>query len=186
MTIIAVTGSTRCGTTLLMRMLNAGGIPAYAENLVSFETPRIFDLPADSSWLSECEGHAVKLLEPLYLLPLPRLEWRFILMRRNPREQARSQIKFMNMLGTPVPDSALEPLIASLRADLPKMRKTLGRYGPVLDVSFEEVLERPLETAYRVEKFVGKRNALDTNAMAAQVIARSADCYPGLLEMVLT
>lgn len=178
--ITAVTGSTRCGTSLVMGMLHAGGVPAYADNFVSYETSKVLGLPRHAEWLVLCEGKAVKLVEPLYLMPLPRRSWRFILMRRDPMEQAKSQIKFIRMLGTPIADDAptLGVLAASLKADLPKMRRQLGKLGPMIEVAFEDVLADPLGSARRIEAFLGV--PLDTDAMAARVIPRSPACAPGL------
>jgi hypothetical protein len=180
--IAAVTGSTRCGTSMVMRMLHRGGIPAYADNLRSCESSRVLGLPSDTAWLPECRGHALKLLEPLYRLPLPSASWRFILMKRDAREQARSQLKLVELLdlGAPPPLAVAE---AALRADLPRMRQVLLRRGPVLELRFEQVLADPLQAASRLERFLGV--PLDKGAMVAEVVPRSPACYPGLLEVGL-
>ena len=75
--IIVVTGIPRSGTTLMMRMLEAGGIPVYydddrpvefRENGVNYinysvilrETDKIHRLKdGDGSWLKDCEGKVV-------------------------------------------------------------------------------------------------------------------------------
>lgn len=182
--VTAVTGAARCGTTLVMRMLDAGGVPAYADNRVSFETDKILRLPTDSAWLRECRGKAVKLLEPLYLAPLPSIDWRFILLSRDPEEQAKSHLKFLRMVsGLDVSDTEIPKLAASLRKDYPKMHKMLIRSGPVLTLRFEDVLSKPHSTALTIEGFLDRR--LDISAMAACVVPRGPACLDYLLETSL-
>ena len=181
--IVAVTGSGRSGTSLMMQMLSAGGLPAYADRQAQpYECARTLMLAHDHAWLPECYGHALKVLEPLHIKPFPRAPWRFILMQRNPVEQAKSQRKWLTMVANEnVPKTAVARIANGLRADLPKMRALLQRYGPVLDVSFEELLAHPMETATAIAEFVPV--PLDVERMAAQVLRRSPACHPGLLEL---
>lgn len=180
--VTAVSGSTRCGTTLVMEMLHHGGIPAYADNLDSFETRKIFSLPREWAWLVECSGRCLKLLEPLHLAPLPAIGWRFILMRRDPIEQAKSQVKLLRALGgMDVAADAVPTIAESLRRDYPKMRRQLVRAGPTMELAFEDVLARPLASAERIAMFLGLD--LDTTAMAGVVVPRPPECLPGLLEL---
>ena len=179
--IVGVSGSTRSGTTLVMGMLHAGGLPTYAENNVAFESHDIFRLPADHAWLDAVEGKAIKLLEPLYLAPLPIRDWRFILMTRDEEQQAKSQLKFLNFLGgTLIPERSWKRMAKSLRTDVPRMRALLGERGAVLEIAFEAVLAKPFDVAEKLADFVGM--PLDCRAMAQRVIPRSPKNYPGLLE----
>lgn len=165
----------------MMRMLHAGGIPAYADNLVSFESNKILGLPADTSWLSEAEGHAVKIPEPLFYQPPLGFDWRFVLMHRDYREQAKSQVKFMRLVARQsLPKSAIKALAESLEEDYPKMRAFLWKRGQVLEVSFEKVIAGKVP-ATELDVLTGLH--LDWPAMRAQIVPRSPKCLPGLLEL---
>lgn len=184
--IVCVTGSTRCGSSLMMRMLHAGGIPAYADNLVSCESLNVNRLPSDTSWLHEAEGHAIKIPEPLHYIPPKDLDWRFIFMRRDYQEQAKSQVKFANLvMGMDLPARAVKVLARSLADDYPKMLALLKERGPVLEVSFENLLTQRVEwdALDALDALAGQ--PLDHAAMVAQIVPRSPRCLPGLLELAL-
>ncbi|HOV34242.1 MAG TPA: hypothetical protein PLX23_12865 [Candidatus Hydrogenedens sp.] len=74
--LIIVSGLPRSGTSLLMQMLSAGGIPILYDldrppnnnnPLGYFEHKRIKNLPEtkDVSWLESYKGHAVKIVSPI-------------------------------------------------------------------------------------------------------------------------
>ena len=182
-TITVVTGFTRCGTTLMMRMLHAGGIQPYAETLYGYETNEAIGLPANHKWIEKVHGMAVKILEPLHHIPPRGFDYRFILMVRNPKEQAKSQIKFIRAAGQPVNDSrdVRRRLQASLENDLPKMIRLLqGYHCPLLIVRFEDLIKQPLAQAMRVSEFC---KGLNYESMAQQVQERQPDCLPYLMEL---
>ena len=187
---IVVTGFTRCGTSLMMRLLHVGGIEPYcpAENIGnSYESPDTLLLPDDGSWIHLCYGKAVKILEPLACRP-PTLEtgYRFIVMRRDHREQVKSMEKFLHLVRglPPLTSTERRRLRRSLDIDFPRMLARLESYrnSTVQIVEFSAVLGNPLATCEIVCKFVGL--PLDRAPhMADVVIPRSAACYPGLLEL---
>ena len=184
--IITVTGSTRCGSTMMMRMLAAGGLPVFADNTVSMETALALQLPTVTAWLHGCEGKAVKLLEPLAFPPPSGYDYRFLLMLRDPLEQARSMRKFFNALheeGMAIPRSAVATIARGLREDIPQMRHFLQSLGSVCDVRFEEVLRDPVQAAQHVAAYLGDCCVLDAQAMAAVVVQRPPSCLPGFLEL---
>ena len=73
--ITVVSGLPRSGTSMMMRMLEAGGVPvltdekreADEDNLQGYyEDERVKQLREDASWITEAEGKAVKVIS--YLL----------------------------------------------------------------------------------------------------------------------
>ena len=73
--ITIVSGLPRSGTSMMMRMLEAGGVPvltdekreADEDNLRGYyEDERVKQLREDASWITEAEGKAVKVIS--YLL----------------------------------------------------------------------------------------------------------------------
>ena len=185
--ITVVTGFTRSGTSLMMQMLHRGGMDVYAENHYSYETPETMTLPRRIKWLDRVEGRAIKMLEPLEFYPPKNRAYRFILMTRKPEEQAKSQVKFMHAASPGVikcsDNQAIQTLAASIRRDTPKAVKFLQTYteSTLIEISFESLIDDPFETACRVSDFCG---GLNVKAMVEQVIRRSSDCLPYLLETV--
>lgn len=193
--ITVVSGSARSGTSLLMRMLDAGGIPAYADGRVTFESARVAESMkaghrARWGWLEEARGHCIKILEPLHISPFPALpDMRFILMRRNTLEQTRSVAKLFYVMGDhKIADTLSDPTHQHIHADSiardwPKMLEKLETRGPVMVVDFEHVLQMPVLVADQIDAFCKWQPALDVQAMTNVVIPRGPLCYPGMLEL---
>lgn len=111
--IIVVTGLPRSGTTCMMRMLEAGGIPLYYDNdkpiefteggtsfvnynVILRETEKLNDLKAgNSKWLMDCRGKAVKILNPMQVIIPPGPAYRFIWMDRKTKHCVKSNRKFL-------------------------------------------------------------------------------------------
>jgi hypothetical protein len=182
--IVAVAGMTRSGTSMLMTMLRAGGMHLFYDEgrEWAWETSRVFQLPQDASWLQWARGSAVKLLDVQHYIPLPASErWRFILMRRDPAEQARSMVKFLRQLGG-LDATNNAALAEGIRRDQKLSEKHLAKRGPVLRVAFEDVLKDPDREAERIGRFVGLDSTAQIESMADQVLERAPANYPGLLE----
>ena len=114
--ITIVTGLGRCGTSLVMQMLHAGGM-ACAGEYPAFEPEETNPASFDAAYVAAQPGKEVKLLnlhwQEVQLAPA---EYRFIVLRRDPREQARSHAKFLRYT-------------AGIEVDRPARRR-LGRAGP--------------------------------------------------------
>jgi hypothetical protein len=183
--ITVVSGFGRCGSSLMMRMLEVGGYPAFYEHPISYETELVLRLPEETTWLQGCEGKAVKVNDPhRFRLPAT-FTYQVIWLDRDSHEQARSQAKFLRMLArVAVNEDSIKRLAKSIRQDRPKaMRgwKVLG--ASVLEIRFEDVLTTPRIQAQRVADFL--RWDLNINAMAACVKHRPVTCLPFLLEAQL-
>ena len=177
---IAVSGFGRCGSSMLMQMLHAGGVPctgrapAFEDNAVGCAvTPE---------YVAEHAGHAVKVLDP-QRVGLPG-NVRVIWMDRNTDEQARSIAKFTELVhGVRYSREMRRSLLASLRRDRIAAMRVIGQ-RPVMTLRFEEVLLAPLAAALLLRAFVAPL-PLNIDAAAAQVRSRSSACAPGL-EMELS
>lgn len=185
--ITAVTGLTRSGTSLMMQMLRHGGLEIYCDpdKQLSGETSRIFNLPGRHSWLKQVDGKAIKFLDPQHYFPLPgAYDYRFILMTRDSVQQARSMMKFMTEVGgLSLLEGAERTLADSIAFDIARVEHHIATRGPVLKVSFEELLECPDREAGRVADFVDLSR--HWTAMAGIVLNRSPECFDGLLELQL-
>src|SRR5271155_5970790 len=114
--ITIVSGLPRSGTSLMMQMLAAGGMPILSdgERQADVDNPRgylewerVKQLPKDPSCIAEAEGKAVKVIS-LLLLSLPEgHEYRVIFMHRPLPEVLASQDVMMRNRGTPGANAAI-------------------------------------------------------------------------------
>lgn len=192
--VIVVSGLARCGTSLMMRMLHAGGIEPYCEpDKVgnSYETSRSIALPGRSDWLEECRGKAVKLLGPDRFTPPLSLACDVIWMDRDVREQARSQLKFQAVNRPDADCSARNRRFRMSR--LRRERKTclrLFRRMPRARVHltrFEDVITDPVAAAVPLVEFLGldRERGFTAARMAFQVRKREPDCLPYMAEPLM-
>jgi hypothetical protein len=176
--ITIVSGLPRSGTSLMMQMLAAGGLPiltdgerqADADNPRGYyEWGRIKLLPQQPDCIAEAEGKVVKAVtQLLFALPSGH-DYRIIFMQRPLPEVVASQSEMIRRRGTS--GAALPPaaLIVGLTAHLNQVNVWL-RERPgisILRVDHHEVLREPLKTAESIQTFL--QQSLDIAAMAQQV-----------------
>jgi hypothetical protein len=177
-TITVVSGLPRSGTSMMMQMLAAGGLPVLTDGRRSadadnprgyYEYEAVKSLAQDASWLACAHGKAVKIVSAL-LAHLPDgCEYRVIFMRRPMAEVLASQRAMLERLGRAVPgddDARLGELFARHLDDvaaLLRRRPSIAR----LDVNYPDVIAAPLRVAAAVNAFLG--GALDPAQMAATV-----------------
>lgn len=188
--VIGVCGFGRCGSSLVMQMLAAAGVPVTGDAVYpGFEDERVLALLTGGPrrWITEARGAAIKFLDPQrYRLPAgPR--YKFIWMKRDEREQAKSQIKFMEAMfpGSVRTDRPARLLLAaSYAADKPRALARLAEVSsdPPLTIAFEDLIRSPRATADTLAAYIG---GLDADKMAACVLPRNPKCYPGLMESKL-
>ena len=174
--IIIVSGLPRSGTSLMMQMLDNGGVPVVTDHIRTadqdnprgyYEYERVKRIKEDVSWLPETRGKAFKMVSQL-LYELPASErYRIIFMERDLDEMLISQEKMLARLNKPsAPRAAIE---RAFREHLRKVRAWLAGQAniEVLSVSYNDLVERPEEEAERVSAFLGG-NA-DTESMSKTV-----------------
>ena len=105
--ITIVSGLPRSGTSLMMQMLESGGLPVLCDGERKadtdnpkgyFEWERIKQLPKDPSLIAEAEGKVVKVISQLILSLPADHDYRIVFMQRPLPEVLKSQDK---MLRTP-------------------------------------------------------------------------------------
>ena len=180
--ITVVTGCGRCGTSMVMQMLRAGGMRVTGKG-PSHEDQRSTALPENSAWLEECRGAAVKILDPHIFTPPPVHPYRFIVMTRDAVQQAESQMKFLRVFGENVTtDRRTRRALSSQNArDVTRIKRIVSFYPNSKNIMlrFEDILRSPLDAAQTLSSFVGKLNA---DAAASAVISRDPRCFPGMME----
>jgi len=178
--ITIVSGLPRSGTSLMMQMLAAGGLPvlsdgerkADADNPKGyFEWERIKQLPKDPFVIAEAEGKVVKVISQL-LLSLPEgHEYRVIFMQRPLPEVTKSQEEMLRRRGTFDPAADASPIERAFQRHLIEDNKWLvGKPNVrVLRVHYHRVLREAKTVAGELTKFLDV--PLDIAAMAQQVDA---------------
>lgn len=177
--IIVVSGLPRSGTSMLMKMLDAGGLAVVTDGQRTadednprgyFEVERIKNLAKDDDrrWLAEARGKAIKVISYL-LRSLPsQFNYRVVFIRREIEEVLASQDKMLARRGQKddIPPQRMRELFEK---DVASARKLLAHEPQfeTLEVEYAAVLARPLEEARRIAGFVGC--GLDAEAMAAAV-----------------
>lgn len=185
--ITLVCGFGRCGSSLVMQMLVAGGMPAYGpgSEYPAYETYLSQELPQNHKWLKGAYGRCVKILDPRIFTPPDGLPYQIIWIDRNPVEQGKSSVKFMGVLAPHlIMDADAAKKLAKLyERDRPKTLTLLARLGPMLITSFEELILQPEMTVEKILQFFDL--SLDHVAMLSQVRVRGPECLPYLLETKL-
>lgn len=177
--VIVVSGLPRSGTSMAMKMLEAGGLHTVVDNVRSadednpkgyFEDERVKDLAEteDRSWVTEARGKVVKVVSSL-LAYLPEANhYKVVFMRRNLHEVLASQAKMLARRGE-VHDTSDEEMLRMYTQHLDKVDFQL-RFRSNFDalyVEYGDVVADPRREAERMNDFLGGR--LDVDAMVEVV-----------------
>jgi hypothetical protein len=178
--IVVVSGLPRSGTSMMMRMLEAGGLAILSDGertadidnpMGYFELERIKDLEkeTDKSYLRAARGKAVKVISFL-IKDLPdENDYRVLFMRRDLDEVLASQQKMIDRLGSADADAAASAMKEAFRNDIARVR-VLCRTRPnfsLFEVRYQDAIADPAAASRAVNAFLGGR--LDETAMRAAV-----------------
>lgn len=178
--IIIVSGFPRCGSTMMMRMLYAGGLDTIG-NKVAFEDNRATFIGKKDYWLSEAQGKAIKILD-MHRQVLPdEFEYKIIWMKRNYTEQGKSNVKLLRMMAKiDVPNMAYKKFADSYPAEekrfLQKMKERNIEYAIF---EFEKILNNPILYSLSIRDFL-ELEQLDWAKMAGIVKMRDPKCAEGI------
>ncbi|HEB76324.1 MAG TPA: sulfotransferase family protein [Nitrospirae bacterium] len=175
--VIVVTGLPRSGTSMMMKMLQAGGVEIVTDNVRKadednpegyYEFEKVKRIGEDASWLDEARGKAVKMASMLlYDLPRDR-SYKLVFMRRKMDEILASQRKMLERKGTgdEFDDGEMRGLFSR---HLAEVESWISRQEnmEVLYVDYNEMLLDPLENIRRLKRFLG--DDLDEERMAGVV-----------------
>jgi hypothetical protein len=177
--IVVVSGLPRSGTSMIMKMIEAGGLAVMTDGLRTadednpkgyYEVERIKDLAreADKGWLGESRGKAIKVISYLLKSLPPTFNYKVVFIRRDLEEVLASQRKMLARRGE-TEDTAPERMRALFEDDLWRAAYQLKRRPEFesIELHYSAVLARPLEEARRLAAFLG--GGLDPEAMAAAV-----------------
>lgn len=174
--IIVVSGLPRSGTSLMMQMLERGGIEVVTDRIREadtdnprgyYEFERVKKTRTDGAWLPDTHGKAVKMVSQL-LYDLPDTEqYRVVFMDRDFDEMLRSQEKMLHRLGRPA--APPDQMKANYQVHLDRLFQWIAKQPHIklLRVSYNDIVRRPLDESRRVAAFLN--NQPDPLAMASAI-----------------
>jgi len=173
-----VSGLPRSGTSMMMMMLEAGGLPVLTDRTRAadednprgyYEFEPVKKTKTDASWVATATGHVVKIVHVLlYDLP-PQYDYRVLLMRRDMKEVIASQtamLEHQGRAGATLTPERLAQIFADQLQRLAAWLETQPNFRH-LEIDHRHVIEDPRGEAQRVATFLG--DDLDVPAMAATV-----------------
>lgn len=166
-TIYVVSGLPRSGTSMMMKMLEAGGLSALTDNIRRadddnlqgyYEFERVKAMKdGDTAWVGEAQGKVIKVISAL-LESLPAgYHYKVIFMEREMMEILASQRKMLERRGKPG-NPAEDGKFADLYGKhLEKVKAWLARQEnmKVLYVHYNEMLKESAALAGGVAEFLG-------------------------------
>jgi hypothetical protein len=177
--IVVVSGLPRSGTSMLMRMLAAGGLAVVTDGeraadednpLGYFEVERVKALGSgdDSRWLAQARGKAVKVISFL-LAKLPAgHDYRVVFLQRSLPEVLASQKKMLARRGeaSSTSDERMAELFEQHLREVRALLRDDARFE-ALDVAYADVIADPAGEARRIARFLAA--GLDVERMTAAV-----------------
>jgi len=177
--VIVVSGLPRSGTSMMMRMLDVGGLEVVTDGIREpnadnprgyYEFERVKKLPdGDTAWLDEARGQVVKVIAAL----LPHLPttytYRVLMMRRKMDEILASQRRMLMRRGED-PDAVDDREMARLfEKHLAQVYDWMRQQDNVrfLDVDYNVMLSGPEAQLEEIQVFLGR--PLDLQEMGAVV-----------------
>ncbi|MCX8497003.1 MAG: alkaline phosphatase family protein [Akkermansiaceae bacterium] len=173
--ITLVSGLPRSGTSLMMQLLEAAGLPAFTDGRRVadasnekgyYEHDQVAALltSPDKSWLAGARGHSLKVVAPLLAaLPLKisnlnseisELHYRILFMEREMEEILESQDSMLARLGKPTHPGA--DIAKAYRQQVRHAKTWLtGRGIPAMSVSYADLVHRPDEALPPLAAFLG-------------------------------
>ncbi|HEX9617512.1 MAG TPA: sulfotransferase [Anaerolineales bacterium] len=174
--VFVVSGLPRSGTSMMMKMLEAGGLQPVSDNLRTadddnpkgyYEFERVKKLPeGDNSWLPEARGKVVKVISAL-LENLPKeYAYKVIFMNRQMDEILASQRQMLIRSNKPTDKVSDEQLAEMYRKHIAKVDAWLKAQPniSVLYVDYNQMLADPRASIDKINAFLDE--LMDIEKMA--------------------
>jgi hypothetical protein len=176
--ITIVSGLPRSGTSMMMKMLEAGGMQVLTDNVRTadednpkgyYEFERVKQIEEDKAWLEDAKGKVVKMIAALLKHLPPDYEYKVIFMRRNMEEILASQKQMLIRRGEPTDRISDEKMAALFQRHVQQVEAWLAEQ-PNIDVlytHYNEILASPQEKTAGINQFLD--STLDVKRMAETV-----------------
>lgn len=176
--IVIVSGLPRSGTSMMMKVIHAGGIEPIIDHIRRpdednprgyYEFEPVKKTKQDASWLKNSAGKVVKMVyRLLYELPAE-YQYRVVFMRRDLREVLSSQKKMLERSGKLNTSITDEQMAAMFRAELERCDHWLAAQPnfKVLYVNHRDMITDPQTQCEKINLFLD--GGMNIVAMAATV-----------------
>ena len=177
-TIVIVSGLPRSGTSMMMRILEAGGLEVVTDNIRKadndnpggyYEIEKVKKLKKDSSWLDDCHGKVIKVISQL-LFDLPdNKRYKILFIRRNMEEILAPQRIMLKRLGRTGAGISDEKMAEKFHNHLQKTENWLSSRDEidVLYLNYNKLIENAIKYVADVNAFLD--GGLDEEKMAGVV-----------------
>jgi hypothetical protein len=173
--ITVVSGLPRSGTSMMMKMLEAGGILPLTDKIRAadddnpqgyYEFERVKKMPdGDFDWLPKAQGKSVKVIAALLEYLPSSYNYKVLFMRRSMDEIMASQ-KQMLIRSDKLTDEISDEKLAELfQKHLAKVESWMSQqpHLSVLDVDYNDLMKNPGQYPEKIQEFLGVE--LDLNKM---------------------
>jgi hypothetical protein len=178
--IVVVSGLPRSGTSMAMKMLDAGGMPILTDGVrgpdesnprgyYELEAVKELHTQRDTAWLGGARGKAVKIVSFLLTWLPETYDYKVIFMQRDLREVIASETTMLLKRGQDIQVSSEEQTRMVYQQHLDKVEKFLSnrRCFSTLTMNYRDALERPQEAARKMRDFVGRPLNIEQMARVA-------------------
>jgi len=178
-TVIIVSGLPRSGTSMMMKMLEAGGQVILTDNLREadannpkgyYEFERVKNMKdGDLAWMSEAAGKVVKIVTGLIMYLPADYNYKIVFMRRDLNEILSSQKKMLGRLGKEDDNIPDDKMAKVYEEHLKEVRGWLIRQPNIetLYVNYNSMVKDPTEALNKINNFLG--GDMDVLVMSAVV-----------------
>jgi predicted AlkP superfamily phosphohydrolase/phosphomutase/tetratricopeptide (TPR) repeat protein len=178
--ILIVSGLPRSGTSMMMQMLAAAGIPIVTDGKREadaanpngyFEFTDTATLRRNNDWVSTVVGQAMKVVAPLLpALPLnQQLHYRLFFMERDLDEVLQSQQKMVSSVDSDQAARDLNKLKSNYQQQLALSKRFIHAHKiPACYINYHECIHHPQQTAEKINRFLDAK--FDPHKMANAIV----------------
>jgi LPS sulfotransferase NodH len=164
--VIVVSGLPRSGTSLMMKMLEAGGMELLIDNIrqpdqdnpkgyYEFESVKQLD-KGDFEWMADAQGKVVKIIATLLPYLPDTYEYRILFMRRKMTEILASQRKMLLRRGSDSDKISDEQMRQVFEKHLRNVGEWISKQANItyLDVDYNKLIDNPFPVIDQVNQFL--------------------------------
>ena len=177
--IFIVSGLPRCGTSMMMQMLEAGGMQVITDHIREadednprgyYEFEKVKKIKEDYSWLDDCHGKVFKMVSALlYYLPNVK-ECKIVFMKRKMDEMLTSQNTMLHRQGRRDAVVSDAEMAKKLDKHLLRLETWLAKQRNlnVIYINYNSVIENALKNAKTVAQFLNLPMDIDKMVKAVE------------------
>jgi len=177
-TVTIVSGLPRSGTSMMMEMLDKGGLEVLTDQVRKadednpkgyYEYERVKQLPHDTGWLDEAKGKAVKVLGELIKHLPGDYYYKIVFMERNLDEIIESQTKMLKRKGEDPEDTSKDELRETFKNYRKILKKQISSSPnmEVIYVNYNDIMSHPEPVIESISAFFD--GELDTKKMLSVI-----------------